>query len=227
MDETAEIIRQQMQETKSQLAEKFESLERQVSETVQTTGAAVNTTVQAVQATVETVTGAVQDAVQSVSNAFDVRRQFDRHPWLVLGGSLALGYLAVEFLAGSRKKSQQRQESAHPPNPTADTSGQNGQSPVEPTATAAAIAAAYESGLQTSSRHQIKSVAIGALIGIVQDVVSRAVPQVMDYLTQSDKVSANQTLDQDKASGDAEKFTERSTGPNGTVPEFSQGTLRT
>ena len=38
MDDTPEVIRQQMEETKSQLSEKLESLEHQVSETVQSTG---------------------------------------------------------------------------------------------------------------------------------------------------------------------------------------------
>src|SRR5580765_4445122 len=56
MEESPQIIRQQMDETRSQLSEKLESLELQVSETVQSTGA----TVEAIQETVEPVTGAVQ-----------------------------------------------------------------------------------------------------------------------------------------------------------------------
>ena len=48
-------------------------------------------------------------------------------------------------------------------------------------ATGAAIAAAYESGLRSSSWQQLRSMAIGA-IGIAQDVAARAVPHVMAYI---------------------------------------------
>jgi len=183
MSDTAEMIREQMDETKSQLSDKLESLEQQVSETVQSTGTAVSATVEAVQETVEAVTGAVQDAVQSVSNAFDFHRQIDRHPWLVLGGSVVLGYLAVEFLTRSAKKAGQPTGTAPLPCPSADNAGhENGEPAVQAAATGAAIAAAYESGLKSSSWHQLRSMAIGALIGIAQDVASRAVPSVMNYL---------------------------------------------
>ena len=225
MDDTPEIIRQQMKQTRSQLAEKLESLELQVTETVQSTGTAVNATVEAVQETVESVTGAVQNAVQSVSDAFDVRRQFDRHPWLVLSGSVALGYLAVEFLAGSAQKSQQQQETAPLPDPSADNAGlENGEPPIDSAAIAAGTASVHESGLKSSSRHQLRSAAIGVLIGIVQELASRAVPLVMDYLTDP-KVSANPTLDQDKSRKDAEQVAEAN-GADRNVREVSPGKLK-
>ena len=184
MNDTPEVIRQQMEETKSQLSEKLVSLESQVTDTVQSTGTAVNATVEAVQVTVETVTGAVQDAVQSVNNAFDFRRQINRHPLLAVGGAVVLGYLAVEFMAGSEKKSEPPPETALPPSPFANNAGDgNGKSAVASAATASTIAAAYESGRESSSRHQLQDLAIRALIGVVQDVATRAVPQVVDYLT--------------------------------------------
>lgn len=184
MDDTPEVIRQQMEETKSQLSEKLVSLESQVSETVQSTGTAVNATVGAVQETVETVTGAVQDAVQSVSNAFDLRRQIERHPLLVLGGAVVLGYLAVDFLTGSAKKSGPSSETPTSPSPLANNACDgNGTVAVESAATSAAITAAYESGRESSSRHQLQDLAVRALIGVVQDVATRAVPQVVDLLT--------------------------------------------
>ena len=180
MNDTPEVIRQQMEETKSQLSEKLVSLETQVTDTVQSTGTAVNATVEAVQVTVETVTGAVQDAVQSVSNAFDVRRQVEKHPLLAIGGAVVLGYLAVDFLTGATKKSKPQPA----PSPSTNNAGDgSGPSAVESAATSAAIAAAYESGQESSSRHQLQDLAIRALIGVVQDVATRAVPQVVDYLT--------------------------------------------
>jgi len=188
MNDTSVMIRQQMVDTRSQLSEKLESLEHQVSRTVQSTGTAVNATVGAVQETVDSVKGAVHDAAQSVSNAFDLRRQVGRHPWLCVGGSVVLGYLAVEFLTGSGKKSNQPLRTAFPTALTTDKSNHgnaagpaNGKQTAGSAATASDLASAYESGLKRSSWDQLRSVAIGALIAVVQGVASRAIPEVMGY----------------------------------------------
>jgi hypothetical protein len=189
MDDTSVMIRQQMNNTRLQLSEKLESLEHQVSRTVQSTGTAVNATVGAVQETVDSVKGAVNDAAQSVSNAFDLRRQIDRHPWLCVGGSVVLGYLAVKFLTGSAKKSNQPLGTAFPTGLVTDKSMHgnaavpaNVKQAATSAATATDLASAYESGLKRSSWDQLRSVAIGALIAVVQGVASRAVPEVMGYL---------------------------------------------
>ncbi len=187
MNDTAEMIREQMDETRSQLCGKLESLEHQVSQTVQSTGAAVNATVEAVQVTVETVTGAVQNTVHSIGNVLDVPRDVERHPWLAIGGSVVLGYLAAEFL-GRSKKSRQPLATASRPNPLTQSAGQETtETAIQSAATVAAIAAAYESGLKSSSRQQLRSMAISALLGIAQDVVSRAIPPVMNYLAGKQK----------------------------------------
>lgn len=185
MDDTPEVIRQQMEETKSQISEKLVSLESQVSDTVRSTGSAVNATVEAVQETVETMTGAVQDAVQSVSNAFDLQRQVERNPWIMLGGAAVLGYLAVDFMTGQSKKSPQPSALAPSPSPSAiNTSDGIGRHAAESAAaTAAALAAAYESGRNSSSWHQLKGLAIGALIEVLQDIATHAVPPLVEHLT--------------------------------------------
>lgn len=186
MADTPEVIRQQMAETRSQLSDKLESLESQVSETVQSTGSAVNATVGAVQETVESVTGAVQDAMKSVSNAFDVGSQISRHPWLVLGGSVVLGYLAVDLLDESGRSSKKKLRTSTLRRPSADTADhRNGTPTGEFQPAAAAILADRESRSGNSPWHQLTSAATGALIGIVQDAAARVVPQVMDYLNRS------------------------------------------
>ena len=144
MNDTPEMIRQQMEVTKFDLAQKMETLEQQVSETVQSTAA--NATAGAVQATVDTLTGAVQGAMQSVSNALNVRHHADRHPWLVFGGCVALGYLASGFLAGRWKKSETPVIVLQ----TADDNLKDGKPAVDQVA-ATAIVAACEAGREYSS----------------------------------------------------------------------------
>ena len=183
MDDEPEMIRQQMEETKLQLSEKLETLESQIAETVQSTGTAVNATVEAVQETAEAVTEVVQDAAKSVSNAFNLRRQIDKHPLLVLGGAVGVGYLAYELFIRPAKSGITPSEVMSAPPPATDAGNGLEQRGVDTTATTkAAIAAAYESGRRDSSWHQLRDVAIGAMIGVVQDVVSHSVPLMVDQL---------------------------------------------
>jgi hypothetical protein len=96
-----EVIRRQMEETRSQLVEKLEDLENKVSDTVQTTTNVVGETVEAVKDTVENVTATVKETMQTVSQTFDLRLQTERHPWIVFGASVAVGCLAAQ-LVGAR-----------------------------------------------------------------------------------------------------------------------------
>ena len=171
MNDTPEVIRQQMEETKSQLSEKLESLEHQVSETVQSTGTAVTATAEAVQETVEAVTGAVHDAVHSVSNAFDFQRQVERHPWIAVGGSFALGYLASELLNAPTPASAS--ESAPS---AAQTQNGNGQHAVEsqPTSSSKSLPWAEMRGMLT-----------GVLMGALSTIVTHGVPTALDYFAKS------------------------------------------
>jgi len=91
-----------MEETRASLADKLETLEQHVVETVTGTTAAVSETVEnvkdAVHETVTSVKETVQDSVASVRNAFDISRQMNEHPWLLLSGSVALGYAVGRLL---------------------------------------------------------------------------------------------------------------------------------
>ncbi|MFM9964874.1 MAG: hypothetical protein ACKV2Q_27030 [Planctomycetaceae bacterium] len=131
MNDTPEVIRQQMEETKSQLTEKLESLECQVS-----------------------------DGVQSVTDAFDLPLQIERHPWLAVGGSLVLGYLASEILNA-------------PPIKMNDQPGTDPHSPQS---------AGQPSSSQSLLWAEMKGMVAGALMGAVSTMISRSVPVALDYL---------------------------------------------
>jgi hypothetical protein len=45
--------------------------------------------------------GSVKEAAQSLAQAADLHRQTQEHPWLVLGGSIALGFVAGQLLKES------------------------------------------------------------------------------------------------------------------------------
>ncbi len=207
MDETTEVMRRQLVDTRSQLTEKLVSLEQQVSDTVESTGSAVNATVGAVQETVESVTSAVHGAVQSITDAIDLRQQMKQHPWLVLGGSVALGYLAVEFFEQSAKSSVTPQKSAPSPVPADVNSESIVQRPRQSfAATPKAISAANEAASSNLLWHQLTTAVTGALVGIVQDAATHVVPQIMQYLNRSN-VSAESATTEGPVSANRQRST--------------------
>jgi len=116
-------LRSQIEESREALSQKIEMLEEKVTETVQsatasvteatanvletvqTATASVSETVDSVthafQGTVDTVRQSVEGTVDSVKDAFDFSAQVERHPWLMLGGAVAAGYLGATLLSGS------------------------------------------------------------------------------------------------------------------------------
>jgi len=104
MENETELIRDQMAETRSALSEKLEALQDQVLGTVEGTTRSVTDTVEAVQEAVQDTVGTVkesfQETVQSVKSAFDLSEQMQKHPWLLLGGAVVVGYAGGRLLMG-------------------------------------------------------------------------------------------------------------------------------
>jgi hypothetical protein len=102
MENEAELIRQQMLETRTALSEKLETLEEEVTAKVKGTTESVAETVEtvkeAVENTVHTVKDTVENTVETVKETFDLRRQVDRHPWVMFGGAVLLGYVGARLL---------------------------------------------------------------------------------------------------------------------------------
>jgi ElaB/YqjD/DUF883 family membrane-anchored ribosome-binding protein len=103
MDPQPDVIRLEIEETRSSITDKLETLEEQVRDTVQSAKDTVQTaretvaeTIESAKATVEetidTVKSSVQETVQTVKRTFDVEYQVDRHPWTMAGLSLAAGF---------------------------------------------------------------------------------------------------------------------------------------
>jgi len=99
---TAEVIQQQMQDTRNALTEKLEALQSQVADTVKDATASVTEGVEsvkdAVTHTVETVAETVQDTVSSVKDVFNMHQHMENHPWVMMGGAVVLGYIGGSLL---------------------------------------------------------------------------------------------------------------------------------
>jgi len=177
-----EEIKQQIEATRSDLTVKLEALEFKVRETVADARGAVNDTVESVRQTVDSTVCAVKetvhDAVDTVKNSLDVSRQVDRHPWAMLAGSIAAGYVTGRVL---ENYSAPVNRSWVPPRPTG-----NGHHLEAAASVGSDQGPEYKQGLLDglgekfgSELTQLKGLAIGALMSLarefIKDTVSPAV----------------------------------------------------
>lgn len=97
MPPETDLIKQQMGQTRTALTEKLQTLENKVIGAFVSTTDMVAQTVQDVGATVrdatQNVRATMSETVSSVREAFDMPRQIDQHPWLMVGGSVLAGYV--------------------------------------------------------------------------------------------------------------------------------------
>jgi ElaB/YqjD/DUF883 family membrane-anchored ribosome-binding protein len=107
-----EEIRCEMAETRAALTDKLEMLEGRVNEkienvqhrveaTVDMAKDTVHDTVEKVKATVEKAKDTVHDTVEMVKATFDIRQQVNEHPWTMVGGAVAVGFLLGRQLGRS------------------------------------------------------------------------------------------------------------------------------
>ena len=105
--ENEDVIRDQMEDTRTSLSDKLESLEQKVASTVAGATSSVTDTVDSVKETVKETVNSVRDTVQgtisavqdtvhkgvdAVKHAFDIRGHVEHYPWLMFGGSVLTGF---------------------------------------------------------------------------------------------------------------------------------------
>ena len=194
MDEF-EAIKRQMEARRSSLAEKLEALECQVAETVQGVTSAVSNVKDVVQDTVDTVKDSVQDTVGAVQDSLDVSLQVQNHPWIMLGGAFAVGYVIGQVLPDMPSSSRpmgvpppQGRPTGHdgPTNGISNGGTSNGGTARWPSSLASEAPAGAPAA-RPSWLHEIgqsfapeidkfKGLALGAALGLVRDYVKKAVP---------------------------------------------------
>jgi len=201
-----EVIRQQMDETRTALTEKIEKLEQQVIGTVQEATTAVAETVgtvkEAVQDTVASVKETVSETVETVKETFDLPRQVEKRPWTMMLGSAALGFLGGYLLGGGREqRSRERvaggphygqarsgREEYYASRSTGNGNGYGATTTTSAPATSSSPARQEEPGLLDSlgttfqsELSQLKGLAVGAMGGLLRDMLTRAVPEPMQH----------------------------------------------
>jgi hypothetical protein len=185
-----EVIRRQMEAQRAALSDKLETLENRIVETVEGAREAVAETVDSVKIgvkdSVETVKDTVQTSVHAVQETFDLPRQVERHPWAMFGGAVALGFAAGYIVNRSGTSACSSALStgtvAAPPAPT------TGRRPLPstyevPAQRAPAVAeeswATHVTKLFGPELHKLKGMAVGALMGVVREMIADPLPEPM------------------------------------------------
>ncbi len=158
--ENEELIRRRMEQRREALTEKLENLEQKVAGSVS-----------AVTQTVADVQEKVHEGVESVKDAVDVKAHVERHPWLMLGGSVLGGYILGALLLGDQRKAPERKFSLTP-TPTPEKV-ENGSPREEP-----AAGANWLHGFEPEIRH-LKGLALGVTLGTVREMLTTEVPPHM------------------------------------------------
>jgi ElaB/YqjD/DUF883 family membrane-anchored ribosome-binding protein len=172
-DDELEVIRERMEETRSSLADKVDALENTILGTVESTTHSVAETVEAVKDKVEET---VETVKETVKEAFNLRGHIERHPWLAMGVSVATGYVAGSWLLPSSPP----EALPPPPAPIGEaprvhqaTNGSHGngfaKEELEPQE--------EEPGPLQAGLEMIKSFALGSVMGLLRNLVTRSAPQ--------------------------------------------------
>jgi len=179
MTEKLELLSERVQETVEGAQASVEGIVETVRDTVDTTVAAVKHTVEGAQASVEgiveNVKGTVGETVATMQRTLDPYRQMEQHPWLMLGGSVVVGYLLgsggnghtatvdpayePKFSPASRSAGLSRESSAPLPSPQRMGSS---------------IQEQFKDEIAT-----LKSAAVGAVMSTLLGVLKQALPSSM------------------------------------------------
>jgi len=205
MQEQMDETRRQMGETRASLAAKLDTLESKVADTVQgatdtfesvkesvqgatdtfasvkeSVGNTVDSVKESVEETVQSVRDTFHETVTAVSDSLDISAHVARHPWPMLGGAVALGFLAGRLLPVDESTPA---ETAAPPmehgnGPSYASARHNGRGKKhEPRP---APEPSWMQNLVTQFEPELdkfKYMAIGSLVNIVHDLVAPKVPE--------------------------------------------------
>jgi len=191
VDESPEVIKSQMEQTRQNLAEKIETLEQQVTNTVKEATSAVASTVDTVKevvnntsdvvaSTVDSVKDvvsntkdAVTSTVDSVVGVFDLSGHVQRSPWLMFGGAVAAGFALGKILAPPHLSSFSPSASADFSRLSTESSHKQPEQPSKSVLSAplSALGSLFEKPLEVA-----EGMAVSSVFSLLQSVVKDAIP---------------------------------------------------
>ncbi len=171
MDPQPDVIRQQIEDTRSSLTEKLETLEAEVKDTVQSARDTVESAKESVQETISSVQETVHNATETVKRTFDIPYQVDHHPWAMMGLSFVSGAISGALLGSrtspDRRLARRMAEASREPPLRAE------RTPAAPSRPGFIDRLTGQLGDEVE---KAKDLAIKTVIAVVDDVIQRSIP---------------------------------------------------
>jgi len=185
MDAEPEVIRQDIEQTRSDLTAKLETLEDQVLGTVRSA-------TESVEETIENVTETVQDTVESVQRTFDLEYQMQQRPWLLIGGSVAAGVtvgLVTNKLRGRASLGENYNPNGSRYSASALSTGAPAYRAPQPeySPPPRPEGPSFLQGILSRFDKEIgmvKELAIGYAAGVLRDMIKEALPAMKEHVEQ-------------------------------------------
>lgn len=182
MADKTELIRQRMAQKREGLRQKLDALEDRTLGVVKDTTDAVVHAVETVEDTVQSAQNAVKKTVKQSAKMLDITRQVDKHPWAVMGGAVAAGFVASWLVSrGTRSAQSDGGRDSNAYYTGAEPYASNREATAAPSTPAATRESKpnWLSGLMQTfapSLETLKTLAIGTSVAVARDVVLQAVP---------------------------------------------------
>ena len=193
MGQSADQLRQEIEQKREDAATKIDAIEARVQDTVQGARDTVQGTVQQAR---DTVVDTVEQTTQKVKESFDVRRQVEERPLLALGAALVGGFVLGGILGGD-DDDRRHHGGASPDLPRGSQQGG---------VRAGIRTAARESGLEDTINN-LASAFMGTMTERLRSVASDNFPALADKLRSA------------PASGDGQRSTAASASASPTTTD--------
>lgn len=239
MVDHVEIIKKQMDDTRSSLADKIEALEDQVTDTVKEATNEVTDTVHSVTDAVtevtdtvketvddvsHTVSEAVQDATHSIAKLFDITGHVRRHPWAGLGGAVFAGFLVGRLIPSRRSESAPEAPSPSSFSTASDRISSFGQT--SPTTAAEKPKDDGPQGWFWEELGRLKGLAVSSVMGLVRDLAAHSLPAAIGkkVATEVNRMTSNlggEPIEEPILAADPDSSSPASSDQNGRKQAYS------
>jgi len=187
--ETVEKVRSTVQDTVKEATQTVEKVRHAVQETVSGAAESVASMKHAVEDTVKSVKDSVRETAETVGDALDVRKQVEEHPWAMVAGATAVGFgigVLINRVDVPAAASSAASSVAHSAKSLAshwgDSAGDHSPQwtgPQHEQFISRPQSASQEESPWMPAVNKLKGLAIGAMFGVLRDVLSKSMLDVV------------------------------------------------
>jgi len=202
----------EMEDTRTSLTEKLEALEARVTGVVENATSTANQLVENVKETVHDVTEKVESGLESAAETFNLTRQTERRPWLLVG--LATGFGCILGYTLNRRAGRSSGSTYAGPSAAPQRSYETWQvGGGLPQQSSASQAAPQKEGFFAEEMRRLKGLAVGALMGMARDLVQKSLPESVGNRLAQEFDTMTSKLGAEPIQGPVLEDTERSEKP--------------